>query len=52
MVKVKKNTADRVYEDLFHMLVGGDYAPGDRIPSEHELKERFNVCLLYTSRCV
>ena len=43
MAEVKKNTADRVYENLFHMLVSGDYAPGDRIPSEHELKERFNV---------
>lgn len=43
MAEAKKYTTDRVYEDLFHMLMGGDYAPGDKIPSENELKQRFNV---------
>lgn len=43
MAEIKKHTADRVYEDLFHMLLSGDYAPGDKIPSEHELKQQFNV---------
>ena len=39
----KKNVTDQVYEDLFHMILRGDYAPGDRIPSENELKQIFNV---------
>lgn len=43
MAEAKKYTTDRVYENLFHMLLSGDYAPGDKIPSEHELKQKFNV---------
>jgi len=43
MAKEKTYITDRVYEDLFNMLVGGDYAPGDKIPSENELKAHFNV---------
>lgn len=43
MTDGKKYTTDRVYEDLFHMLMSGDYAPGDKIPSENELKQHFNV---------
>lgn len=39
----KTYITDRVYEELFHMLLGGGYAPGDRIPSENELKRIFNV---------
>ena len=39
----KKNVTEQVYEDLFHMILRGDYAPGDRIPSENELKQQFNV---------
>ena len=43
MAEVKKYTTDRVYEDLFHLLMNGNYAPGDKLPSENELKQRFNV---------
>ncbi len=30
-------------EDLFRAIRAGSYKPGDRIPSEHELAERFGV---------
>lgn len=43
MAEVKKYTTDRVYEELFHLLMNGSYAPGDKLPSENELKQRFNV---------
>ena len=43
MTKAKTYITDRVYEDLFNMLIGGGYAPGEKIPSENELKQQFNV---------
>lgn len=39
----KTSITDRIYEELFNMLFSGSYAPGDRIPSENELKQKFNV---------
>lgn len=38
----KENISEQVYRNLFQMLLKGDYAVGDKIPSENELKEMFN----------
>lgn len=39
----KKSVTDQVYERLFHQLVNGNYAPGDRIPTEMELASQYGV---------
>lgn len=39
----KKNVTDQVYDNLLRMLLQGEYKPGDRLPSEHELKERYGA---------
>ena len=36
-----ENVSEQVYRELFQMILAGNYAVGDRIPSENELKERF-----------
>ena len=35
--------SEQVYESILQMLVQGDFRPGDRLPSENELSERFGV---------
>lgn len=35
--------SDRIVEQLEHMLLEGSFAPGQKLPSERELAERFDV---------
>lgn len=43
-ISTQPNTiADQVYEALLKRIVSGHYKPGERIPSENELREEFNV---------
>lgn len=39
----KQSTADKVYEQLLSRIAEGEWAEGDRIPSEHELRESLGV---------
>lgn len=39
----KVNVGEQVYEQLKHLLIEGEWAPGTKIPSENELAEMFNV---------
>lgn len=43
MAENKKSAVDQVYEDIFHLIVDGGYAPRDKLPSENELRQQFNV---------
>lgn len=40
---VVRRLSDQVEQELFSMLQSGDYLPGDRLPSERDLMELFNV---------
>lgn len=42
-MSTKKGITDQVYEQLFQLLLKEEYMPGDRIPSENELKQQFGV---------
>jgi DNA-binding FadR family transcriptional regulator len=35
--------SDQVFEKLWHMIETGDLAPGDSLPSERDLMDRFGV---------
>ena len=37
------NITDSVYRQILEQIIAGRYRPGDRIPTENELKETFNV---------
>ena len=37
------NITDSVYRKILEQIIAGTYRPGDRIPTENELKEAFNV---------
>jgi len=39
----KQNIGDLVYNQFMDALVSGEWKPGERIPSEHELSERLKV---------
>lgn len=39
----KVNVGEQVYEQLKHLLIEGEWAPGTKIPSENELADMFNV---------
>ena len=39
----KKNITDQTYEQILQMLLNGNIRPGDRIPSENELKDIYGV---------
>ncbi|MBB3139728.1 transcriptional regulator NanR [Halomonas sp. THAF12] len=39
----RRKLSDEVFDRLYAMLLNGDYAPGDHLPSERELMERFGV---------
>lgn len=43
MADGKKNVVNQVYDSLMGMLLRGEYVPGDKLPSEHELKERYGA---------
>lgn len=43
MAESKKNVTDKVYEELFNMLLKSNYKPGQKLPSENELKDTFGV---------
>lgn len=38
-----KSLPEQTYEKLLQLIVSEDYQPGDRLPSENDLSERFNV---------
>lgn len=40
---VVRRLSDQVEQELLSMLQSGEYVPGDRLPSERELMELFNV---------
>lgn len=37
------NVGEQVYQQLKELLINGEWAPGDRIPSENELADKFGV---------
>lgn len=37
------NVGEQVYRQLKELLINGEWAPGDRIPSENELADKFGV---------
>ncbi|MDR3588479.1 MAG: FadR/GntR family transcriptional regulator [Negativicutes bacterium] len=39
----KSNVSDQVFDQIVQLLVSNQWAPGDKIPSENELKEIFGV---------
>ncbi|GHC16670.1 transcriptional regulator NanR [Aidingimonas halophila] len=39
----RRKLSDEVFDRLYAMLLNGDYAPGDHLPSERELMETFGV---------
>lgn len=39
----RRKLSDEVFDRLYAMLLNGDYSPGDHLPSERELMERFGV---------
>jgi len=43
LVSAKGTLADRVTTTLYDQIRQGDFAPGERMPSENELTERFQV---------
>ncbi len=43
MPAAKRLVTDQVYEELFRMVLKGGYASGDKLPSENELRQQFNV---------
>ncbi len=43
MTGKNKSVTDQVYEELFHLILNGGYSPADKLPSENELKQQFNV---------
>ncbi len=40
---VKKSVSDEVFEQMLNMIAEKNWKPGDKIPSENELKRMFNV---------
>ena len=39
----RKNFCDEIVEDLYSKILSGIYKPGDQIPNEFELAEKYNV---------
>ncbi len=39
----KNNINDQIFEQMKDMLISGEWKPGEKIPSEHELSEMFGV---------
>ncbi len=39
----KVNVGEQVYEQMKQLLIEGEWAPGEKIPSENELADMFNV---------
>ena len=42
----------RIRDHLFDHIRGGDWSPGDRLPSEHDLKEQFGVSRMTVRRAL
>jgi len=42
----------RIYADLEGRILSGDLSPGDRIPFEHELTERYNCSRMTVSKAI
>lgn len=40
---IARRLSDQIEQELFSMIQSGEYVPGDRLPSERELMELFNV---------
>lgn len=40
---IARRLSDQIETELMSMLQAGDYGPGDRLPSERELMEMFDV---------
>ena len=44
IVKIKKaNIGDQVFTQLKDQIINGEWRPGDRIPSEAQLRQLFGV---------
>ena len=44
IVPIKKvNVGQMVFDQMQELLIRGEWKPGDRLPSENELAEMFNV---------
>lgn len=44
IVEIKKtNVGEQVYQQMKNQILGGEWLPGERIPSEHMLMEMFSV---------
>lgn len=43
---------ERIYEDLLTKIQNGDYQPGDRLPSEKELAQLYDVSRITTKRAM
>lgn len=39
----KRNITEKTYNDVLKLLLGGAYAPNDKLPSENDLKDMFGV---------
>ena len=43
MAMKKQNVTEKAYSELMSLLLSGKYEPGDKLPSENELKDQFGV---------
>jgi len=39
----KQNVTEKAYNEVMRLLLSGKYVPGDKLPSENELKDMFGV---------
>lgn len=41
---------EKIFDDVKHQIMSNSYRPGDRIPSEKELAEAYNVSRITSKR--